>query len=130
MDKPWFKLDPNNIRDPWWLYTSIRDTKTAARFKSDRDIICYFIFKDANREGTFYRFSTWYKDDPNRYISIKKNYDWTFDKYLHEMKEGDIVHEMDMKFIVNDCSFCLDFQKDSCKILERIEDYENDIYYI
>ena len=55
MDKPWFKLGPNNLKEPWWLYTSITDTKLASREKSDLDVQCYFIIQEHNMGAIFYR---------------------------------------------------------------------------
>lgn len=130
MDEPWFKLNPNNFKDPWWLYSSIRDTKTASNYKIYDDIVCYFIIQDANKSGSFYRFSIWYKNDPNRYMCVKKLDEYNFNKSLAEMKEGDIVYELNSKFRVYDCLFCQDFQKNFCKILERIENQEADIYFV
>ena len=128
--KPWFKLNPNNIRDPWWLYSSIRDTKAAANYKTYYDIICYLIFQDSSTSKSFYRVSTWYKNDPNRYLSVKTNIEWALSKIPREMKEGDIVYEFDMKFRVYDCPFSEESQQFLYKILERIEDPEDNIFYV
>lgn len=122
MEKPWFKLNPNNLNDRWWLYTSIIDTKTSFMTKNDSNILCYFILQDHNMGGIFYRISIWFKDDPNRYMYIKYDKDWFFDKKLNDMKEGDIVNTYSCKFKVNNCSFAQPFQQDMCKILERIEE--------
>ena len=122
MDKPWFKLNPNNYNDRWWLYTSIVDTEAAKREKNDLDIMCYLILKDYNKEGLFYRVSIWFKNDPNRYLYVKCDKDWIFNKRLNDMSEGDIVSTYSCKFKVYDCSFIEPFKKDMCKILERIEE--------
>ena len=122
MDKPWFKLDPNNSKDPWWLYTSITDTKTASMEKNELDIQCYFIIKNYNIESIFYRVSIWFKNDPNRYTFTRYDNDWKFDKRLHEMNEGDIVNINNNKFKVYNCQFSEPSQIDMCKILERIEE--------
>lgn len=129
MDKPWFKLNPNNPNDKWWLYSSIRDTKAYLKNKNYSDIVCYLIICDADTSGIFYRVSTWYKDDPNRYIHIKKSYEFAFDKPLSEMVQGEIVQEFYRKFKVYDCEFCNEYQKDHCKILEAMGDID-DIYLI
>lgn len=121
MDKPWFNLDPNNLNDRWWLYTSIVDTKKASMGKNDMDIQCYLILQDHNMGGIFYRISIWYKDDPNRYVYTKFDYEWNFDKTLKDMHEGDIIGTYGRKFKVYNCSFSAPSQLDFCKILERIE---------
>jgi hypothetical protein len=46
------------------------------------DIQCYLILQDHNMGGIFYRISIWYKDDPNRYVYTKFDYEWNFDKTL------------------------------------------------
>lgn len=122
MDKPWFKLDPNNSKDPWWLYTSITDTTTASMEKSDLDIQCYFIIQDHNMEGIFYRISVWFKNDPNRYTSTRYNNSWKFNKKLNEMNEGDIVNTFSCNFKVYNCRFSAPSQIDMCKILVRVEE--------
>ena len=56
MDKTWFKLDPNNLQDRWWLYTSITDTKKALIEKNFKNVECYFIIQERNKsEEIFYR---------------------------------------------------------------------------
>lgn len=122
MNKPWFKLNPNNNSDRWWLYTSIINTKTAQIEKKDTDIICYLIIQDYNNntKSVFYRISTWYRNDPNRYTTIYTDYTWKFDKKLCDIKEGDIVSTGDEKFNAYNCNFCLPEQKEFFKILERI----------
>lgn len=123
MEKPWLNLDPNNFDDRWWLYTSIFDTNTSKIVKNDSDIICYFILQDHNIGGKFYRISVWFKNDPNRYMYVKYDRDWIFDKKLNEMNEGDIITTFDdSKFKVYNCRFALPFQINMCKILERIEE--------
>jgi hypothetical protein len=120
MYKPWFTLNPNNSKDRWWLYTSITDTKTASIIKSDVDVICYLILQDCDERGVFYRVSSWFKNDPNRYLSIKYHHGWIFDKPLKYMNEGDIVHTYNNVFKVYNCRFLTCHQKEFCKILERI----------
>lgn len=115
MDKPWFKLNPNDEKDRWWLYTSIINVKTAAQNKKDDDILGHFIIEDKN----YYRLSTWYKDDPNRYLSIVYNINWGFNTNFHKIKEGDIVTKKDFKFKAYDC---IVKQNKKCIILERIFD--------
>ena len=121
MDKPWFKLDPNNLLDRWWLYTSITDTKIASQPKSNDDIICFLVIQDHNIGGDFYRISKWYKNDPNRYVIKVNNLNWIFDKRLVDMKEGEIVTRFPYKFQVYNSKFCDANQKKYLKILERIE---------
>lgn len=121
MEKPWFKLDPNNLKDKWWMYTSITDTKKRYIEKNDLDIQCYFIIEERNNYGDiFYRISVWFKDDPNRYLFIKYDFDWIFDKKLYEMNEGDIVNTHKCKFKVYNCIFSSPREISRCKILERI----------
>lgn len=122
MEKPWFKLDPNNLSDRWWLYTSIVDTKTASMEKSDLDVECYFIIQEHNMSGIFYRISVWFKNDPNRYTYTRYDSEWKFNKKLNEMNEGDIVNTFSCKFKVYNCRFSSPLQLDFCKILERIEE--------
>ena len=122
MEKPWFNLNPNNFDDRWWLYTSIFNTNTSKREKNDSDIVCYFILQDHNIAGKFYRVSVWFKNDPNRYMYVKYDRDWIFDKKLTDMNEGDIVTTCTSKFKVYNCRFALPFQINLCKILERIEE--------
>jgi hypothetical protein len=121
MEKPWLNLDPNNFDDRWWLYTSIFDTNASKREKNDSDIVCYFILQDHNIGGKFYRVSVWFKNDPNRYMYVKYDSDWIFDKKLNEMNEGDIISTYTCKFKAYNCRFALPFQINMCKILERIE---------
>lgn len=123
MEKPWFTLDPNNLKDRWWLYTSVTDTNKASIPKHDIDIYCYLIIQENNGKGDiFYRVSVWFKDDPNRYSFVEYENDWIFDKKLHEMKEGDIVNTYSCKFKVYNCSFLSPLQINMCKILERIDE--------
>lgn len=121
MDKPWFNLDPNNFADRWWLYSSITDNECYRKPKIYDDVICHLIIQDNNMGGEFYRISTWYKNDPNRYVTLVYNYNWDFDKPLVVMKEGEIVSRFPYKFQVYNCKFSDIYQKDFCKILERIE---------
>ena len=66
MEKPWFQLDPNNEKDRWWLYSSIRDTRTAAIPKMYNNISCHMVIKYTNNPTEIYRISTWFYNDPNR----------------------------------------------------------------
>lgn len=116
MYKPWLKLDPNNIKDRWWLYTSIVNTALAAKNKTEDEILCHFIIEDHYMNNKFYRLSTWYKNDPNRYLSIVYDINWAFDKSLNEIKEGDIITKEKLNFKARHCIF----KKDKCIILERI----------
>lgn len=119
MENPWFNLDPNNLKDKWWLYTSITDTKAASIDKFETDIICYLIIQEHNLETVFYRISVWFKDDANRYIAIKNKLD--FDKKLSDMKEGDIVNIYSSSFKVYDCKFPLPKKFDFLKIFVKID---------
>jgi hypothetical protein len=120
-NKPWFKLDPNNYKDRWWLYSSIVNTQTHKLEKKDKDIICQFIIQDKNNDGIdFWRCSTWYKDDPNRYLHTIYENDWKFDRPLQNMKEGDITVQNNNIFKVYNCSFSHPDQVDFSKIFERI----------
>ena len=71
--------------------------------------------------SNFYRISTWYKNDPNRYVTIDSDYTWKFNKKLFDIKEGDIVKTDNGKFYAYNCEFCLPEQEKFCKILERID---------
>ncbi len=124
MDKPWFELDPNNFNNRWWLYSSIKNTQTDSIEKTDENIICHLIVQDTNMVGhKFYRFSTWYKDDPNRYMSIKYDTNWGMNKTIKDLtdiKEGDILIKDNIKFNVYKCKYGSPGQVEFCKILERI----------
>ena len=120
MDKPWFKLDPNNLKDPWWLYTSITDTETASMEKNELDVECYLVLKHHNNGCVFYRIFVWFKNDPNRYKYTIYTDEWN---YYKKFNEGDIVNTNSCcKFKVYNCRFTLPSQLDFCKILERIEE--------
>jgi hypothetical protein len=75
--------------------------------------------------GEYWRVSTWYKNDPNRYVSIILQYQWDFEKRLDEMEENEIVHlitDQNIKFKVKLCKFTYNLEQSKyCKILERIE---------
>ena len=86
-NKRWFNLDSNNYKDRWWLYSSIVNTQTHKLEK--KNIICQFIIQDKNNDGIdFWRCSTWYKDDPNRYLHNIYENDCKFNRPLQNMKEG------------------------------------------
>lgn len=124
MENPWFKLNANNFNDRWWLYSSILNTETAKKEKNVNDIICILIIQDTNDVGMeYWRCNTWYKDDPNRYLNViyNKN-EWTFDKPLVEMKEGDIVTSNNNKYKVYNSKFSFPDQVDFLKIMERIDE--------
>jgi len=122
-DKPWFNLNPNNFNDRWWLYSSIVNTQTDKLDKIDDNIICQLIIQDTNDVGyEFWRCSTWYKDDPNRYSQNIYGNDWKFNKSLRDMKEGEIVIKNNNRYKVYNCKFGSPDQIDFCKILERIEE--------
>lgn len=114
--KPWFNLNPHNERDKWWLYSSIRDTKSASINKGEQDIIGILAIQEPNDK---YIISTWFEDDPNRYLIFNRDVLWDFNKPLVQMKEGDIVSRHNMEFVVYECRFDGP-KKDFCKILERI----------
>ena len=121
LKKPWFELDLNNFNYPWWLYSNIKDINAAAVYKNPADVLCHFIIQDTNNMGhIFYHFSTWYKNDPNRYAYINYSNEWIFDKILTEMKEGDNITDTNIEFKVFKCAFGTEEQTKFCKILERI----------
>jgi len=122
MDKPWFNLDPNNSKDPWWLYSSITDTETDSMEKNDLDIECYLILQQYNMGYVYYRLSVWFKNDPNRYKYIMYDSEWIFHKKIKDMNEGDIININNLKFKVYNCRFLNPNQIDKCKILERISE--------
>jgi hypothetical protein len=128
MEKPWFKLNPNNDKDRWWLYTSITDTKAALKQKDSSKILCHFIIKYNDNKDVKYRILTWFKNDPNRYLFIvRNNISLGFSKNLEDMVEGEIVKtDEGIKFEVYDCRFNEQNQNFVCKILERIDD----IFYL
>lgn len=113
--KPWFKLDPHNKKDNWWLYASIRDTNAANKYKDEDGIICILALQHDNN----YSISAWFENDINRYLLFYNDIGCIFDKQLTEMQEGDVIHFHDMEFIVYDCKF-EGPKKGFCKILERI----------
>lgn len=123
MEKPWFNLDPNNSRDRWWLYSSIKNINTAKNDKNDNNILCELIIQDINSLGTiFWRRSTWYKDDPNRYLNNIYDNEWPYSKILVDMEKGDIITKYGIKFKVHNCEYAFPDQSDFIKILERIEE--------
>lgn len=100
---------------------SIVDTKKASMEKTDMDVRCFLILEEHNMGSIFYRVCIWYKDDPNRYVYKKFEYEWCFDKKLKDMYQGDIVETNGRKFKIYECRFSLPSQLDFCKIFERIE---------
>ena len=74
--------------------------------------------------GEYWRVSTWYNNDPNRYSYIIFQTEWNFSKSLIEMKENDIVYlniNPNIKFKVKISRFSVDKnQLEYCKILERV----------
>jgi hypothetical protein len=124
MEKPWFELDPNDFTSMWWKKTEIIDKESAEIQKNVYDVICYFIIQDSNDMGhLIWRFSTWFKNDINRYSN--NVFEWDFNKNLEEMISGEIVYLIKnpyIKFKVNNCNFVKDeYQQKYCKILERID---------
>jgi hypothetical protein len=75
--------------------------------------------------GPFWRISTWYNNDPNRYMQSYFKTQWNFSKPLTEMRENDIVclnTKPNIKFKVKLCRFVIkEEQMDFCKILERVD---------
>ena len=122
--KPWSQLNPNDYTTQWWRFSNIIDNNYTQLFKEEKDILCHFILQDCNIAGEYWRVSTWYNDDPNRYAQILFQNEWTFSKLLIDMKEHDIVHlntNTHIKFKVSLCSFATqENQIDFCKILERV----------
>ena len=122
-DKPWFKLNPNNYSNKWWRYSTIVDSSMDETDKSESDIIAQLIIQDTDITGTvFWRCSIWYKNDPNRYLHFVHLKEWTFDKPLRNMNEGDIVTQNNNKYKVYNCAFSEPEQIQFCKILERIQE--------
>ena len=122
MEKPWFKLDPNNFKESWWICSSIYNEETAKIQKNPKDIICLLILQDSNLMGhVYWRCSTWYKNDPNRYYHIIYGNEWPFDVSLVNMKEGDIIIKDDLKFMVFYTKYGSPNQRNFLKILQRID---------
>lgn len=124
MATPWFDLDPNNLNDKWWLYTTVVDCeKNEYNDYTEEDAICYLIIQDSTSMGhVFYRVSTWYKDDPNRYQSVVYDLDWLHCQCLENMRGNDIVKTINnYTFKVSECRFSNFSQLAFCKILERID---------
>ena len=122
-DKPWFQLNPNDFSTQWWRSSHIIDTNSAKLMTTDNEVICHFIIQDSNICGKYWRVSTWYNNDPNRYSTIMGQSTWNFSKPLILMKENDIVYlntNPTIKFTVNNCKFSDTEQQDYCKILERV----------
>ena len=67
MDKPWLQLSPNDFSTEWWCYSDIIDEN-----------ICCFIIQDCNIGGEYWRVSTWYNNDPNRYMQLLFETQWNF----------------------------------------------------
>ena len=124
MEKPWFKLDPNNEKDRWWLYSSIKNTKTALIPKNNNNIICHLIIKYINNQSIKYRILTWFENDPNRYLAtIRDENIIELPKKVEDMIEGEIIKTIeDIPFEVYDCKFNKENQNFVCKILERMDD--------
>jgi hypothetical protein len=124
MDKPWFNLDPNDFSTQWWRFSVIIDDDLAKNIKNENDTLCYFILQDCNMGGIFWRVSTWYNNDPNRYSQTMCQTEWNFSKPLIDMHKNDIVYlntNADIKFKVNLCRFTRNhFDMSFCKILERV----------
>ena len=126
MEQPWFQLNPNVYEPSWWLYSDITDDNCCHTIKTDNDIRCYLILQHCNQGGHYWRVSTWYKNDPNRYSSILSENCWKFQKELTEMKENEIVHlrtNTDIRFKVHYSKFTNnEDQREYFKILERVEE--------
>lgn len=123
ISKPWFQLNPNDFSTQWWRSSHIIDTNSAKLMTTDTEVICHFIIQDSNMCGEYWRVSTWYDNDPNRYSTIMGKNAWNFSKPLIEMKENDVVYintNPDIKFEVYNCKFSDTEQQDYCKILERV----------
>ena len=122
--KPWFQLNPNDYTTQWWRSSNIINNNYTQLYKDEKDILCHFILQDCNIAGEYWRVSTWYENDPNRYSQILFQNEWKFSKSLIDMKEHDIVHlntNTDIKFKVSLCSFLIqENQINFCKILERV----------
>lgn len=126
IDRPWFQLNPNDFSTQWWRSSQIIDTNSAKIFKSDNEAICYFIIQDSNMCGEYWRVSTWYNNDPNRYSETVYQSEWNFSKSLIDMQKNDIVclnTNTNIKFKVSLCRFIRrPYDISFCKILERVYD--------
>jgi hypothetical protein len=125
MDKPWFLLNPNDHRDFWWLYTSITDTKKALITKELKNLLCHLIIKCYEGQNVYYRILSWFKNDPNRYLSILRNYEnWFFNKNIEDMKEEEIVTSLQgIMFKVYECKYDNSDPNFVCKIFEKVDGY-------
>lgn len=121
MENPWFELDPNDWDSRWWLRSDIIDEESALKERKDENIKCHLILQDHNLCGEFYRFSTWYNDDPNRYYSIRYDIIDIIGKPLHHLLDNEIVNYRGLNFRVYTCKFGSFEQRIYCKIFLRIE---------
>ena len=123
ISKPWLQLNPNDFSTQWWRSSHIIDTNSAKLITTATEVNCHFIIQDSNICGEYWRVSTWYNNDPNRYSTIMGQSTWNFSKPLIEMKENYVVYintNPDIKFKVYNCKFSETEQQDYCKILERV----------
>jgi len=126
MDKPWLQLDPNDFTTQWWRYSNIVDNDLNIIIKDVNNTLCHFILQDCNLGGIFWRVSTWYNNDPNRYSETVYQNEWNFSKSLIDMQKNDIVclnTNTNIKFKVSLCKFIRrPYDISFCKILERVDD--------
>jgi len=129
MDKPWFQLNPNNENDKWWLYTSITDTNKALITKEIKNLVCHIIIKCYKEENINYRIISWFKNDPNRYLTVLKNYEnWFFFKNIEDMMDDEIImSKQGIMFKVYECKYENLDPNFVCKIFEKIDGYN--IYF-
>ena len=123
MNKEWFMLNPNQMEDRWWLYSSVSNCeKNDCNDNGHENAICYLIIQDTTVIGTiFYRVSTWYQNDPNRYQSVVFDLDWIHCTELGLLKGGDVVTSIGNRtFKVHECAFSTVEQLPFCKILEIV----------
>jgi hypothetical protein len=87
--KPWLNLNIDHRN----FYMELK-TKP---IQNSSDIICYLIIQDCNQCGHYYRIIMWDKDKEFIDYTILYDTTWTFDKLLKNMKEQDIVTELNSK---------------------------------
>lgn len=119
--KPWLDLHPTDFTKRWWFSSDIKDNTDYLWYSHTNNIkddaICYYIFEENVYSSKFYRFSTWYKNNPNRYVTITYDFDWIFDRDFSDMKSGDIVTD---KYYQHLMYKVIETKKPYAKILERI----------
>jgi hypothetical protein len=109
--KPWLHLDIKNRSFFSKLKCKYNDSKID-------NIISYVIIQDCNQAGHYYRILMWNKDKKLVHYKIEDDSTWYFDKSLENMKDNDIVIELDSNLQYK----VLDIYKSIfVKVLELIE---------